>query len=764
MAPSNADEGELSRRKHQSSPRFSTDAAVAVRVILSPSRACKDYLDRNLVLTMDRSDVQIGRMSHRNPGLHASSTNAWFDSPVMSRQHAMLHFDSDETVRFLFLSIPLSSPADMCRQKLYIQDTGSLHGTFQNGIRLSPTTLHQLNPYDELCFGTTVDRNTDIYPPCTMVVTFEFVCTDREQANPVVYRISDDSDVEEIACLTRPQTKPVVYRVPDYSDVEEISDDDEEEEDDDDDEEEDSSIRGSIIALRRNGKVKPVHKIPDELLSALSMTEHRLAEAPASDDEDELPLSAMPPKDHTGEKERCESEWQPSSPTVYSADDEKRDAAHHVKLYPAECEEDDTTSSEWEDCSSSGRAPVASPRFPSALPASWETEGLPSSTNSSRSVFGTHQGTERPNERDSMSPVLQGAAVLPSISASPPPNGKEVKKSRDFDERESSKMKGSANFCDPANTLVSGECRGVIASRVPKPVPAMAIFSPPPPPRPASLSRGRSAESAAQALGEKTGKMAYFAARLGNRRFLESAAKDLSVAGLAAGEGHCEVESVTDKDEGGSGGDGSGHCSLFGLSIGSAHPLEGPPTTSLLASGEKFLSSPLLEPEAPVRPPRESPDLNETSAYQFLLSKANAAISKHEAAKDEAAAQQKAVTKEHDVAVVKQAEAAAKHGSAVNKEAHDQGTTSLVIVDGEQAANTQKGSWRKRKAGEMSADLGDGEAATLAPTPSASTTTGTGKDECRTVKRLRLAAEVLGYAALGGVAVVSALIATAPSL
>ncbi|RDA87142.1 hypothetical protein CP532_4267, partial [Ophiocordyceps camponoti-leonardi (nom. inval.)] len=750
-------------------------SADKVRIHLSASRACEDYIDRHLVLTMDCPDVQIGRMSHRNPGLHASSTNAWFDSPVMSRQHAMLHFDARET-------------------KLYIQDTGSLHGTFQNGIRLAPSALSQLKPYDELCFGTTVDRNADTYPPCTTVVTFEFVCTDRGQANAVVYRISDDSDVEETGCCSRNQTKSVVYRVPDDTDVEEISDDDdeEEEEEEEDEEDEDCSIRGSIIALARNNKVKPVQKTQKEPLSAMDVAEPRAAEkALDADHIEDLIVSGMPRKDHASGKERRGSDWQPSSPTVYSVSDEQRDAGHHIKLSPAERAEDDSTGSEWEDCSSPGRSLVASPPLPSALPASWETEGSSSSADSSRSVFCPYRGTNRPDRRDSMSPGLQGAAVLPSISTSPPPNDAEMGESRDnISERELSNVKGSANFCDPVNTMVCGDRRDMTdtlsssnASRVPIPhslrLPPMATTPPiPPPPPPPPLSHGRSAESAAEALGEKSGKKAFFAARLENKRLLESASKGLSVAGPA---GHDEVESVADKDEGVAVGDGSGPYSLFGLSVESAHPLEDAPKTSLLASGERFLSSPLLEREAPVRPPQDCADLNETSAYQFLLSKAT--IRMRETAEDEAVKEQEKATKQDaatsqqdstttkdDAAVEKHVEVVTEHGSAVDKKAHDQGASPSIqelLECAEEIAKTVNERSRKRKAGEMSADSGDGEAAPAPGTASASGTRPVGetdKNEYRTVKRLRLAAEVLGYAALGGVAVVSALIATAPSL
>ncbi|RDA92522.1 hypothetical protein CP533_4168 [Ophiocordyceps camponoti-saundersi (nom. inval.)] len=692
-----------------------------VRIHLSASRVCKGYLDRHLVLTLECPDIQVGRMSRRNPDLRALSTNAWFDSPVMSRQHAMLHFDADQT-------------------KLFIQDTGSLHGTFQNGIRLTPSSLSQLRPYDELCFGTTVDRNTDTYPPCAMVVNFEFACTDRPQTNPVIYRVPDDSDVEEIGSSRGSrQTKPVVYRVPDDTDVEEISDD---EEDDD------FSMCSSIIALRLN-QLKPRNELemPNKPLPPTEMgtTDDCHAEkAPFVDEEVPEPPCLdcdMQRQCRDHRRERCDGDWQPSSPpTIQSVNDDQRDVGRHVELHSTErVEHVINDSDEWEDCSSSGRSRVPSPPLPSALPASWETEGLSNSTDSSCSGFCLNQ-------------------VLPSISTSlPPPKGAEMERPRDADEREQSRVKETPNFCNPASTVVLGDRRDMTdtlpsleGSRVLIPhsmrLPPLATTSIPPP-------HSLNAQTAAEALGEKTGKMEYFTARLQNRLTLAMAGKDLPEIGRPVVEARDEgglMESMADKDEGGSLGVGSGPSSLFGLSVDSVVPLEDAPNNSLLASGEKFLSSPIIEHEAPVRAP-EADELNETSAYQFVLSKTNAAIGTHEGAKNETAT--------------------AKHVDATTKDeatVSDQGTNLVIrdlVEEGEKVVESKKGS-RKRKAEEMSADLAHGGEA-IARTTSASGTMATtemDKDDLRAVKRLRLAAEVLGYAALGGVAVMSALIATAPTL
>ena len=44
--------------------------------------------------------MDIGRTSKRNASLEASKNNAWFDSAVMSRDHAQLRLDADKQVSF----------------------------------------------------------------------------------------------------------------------------------------------------------------------------------------------------------------------------------------------------------------------------------------------------------------------------------------------------------------------------------------------------------------------------------------------------------------------------------------------------------------------------------------------------------------------------------------------------------------------------------------------------------------------------------------
>lgn len=60
----------------------------------------KDLPERTIVLTRNHDTLQIGRASKvATKGFVAAADNAWFDSPVMSRNHAEIFADFDDKVR-----------------------------------------------------------------------------------------------------------------------------------------------------------------------------------------------------------------------------------------------------------------------------------------------------------------------------------------------------------------------------------------------------------------------------------------------------------------------------------------------------------------------------------------------------------------------------------------------------------------------------------------------------------------------------------------
>ncbi|KAF7552623.1 hypothetical protein G7046_g7357 [Stylonectria norvegica] len=136
------------------------------------------FPDRRFLLTKESPTMKIGRTSKRNSTLEAAKGNAWFDSAVMSRDHAQLRLDVDN-------------------QKVYIKDIGSLHGTFQNEQRLAKNIPALLATGDLIRFGISIDRGSDRYPPCVMEARMRFG-PDSPENRPKVFRVPDDTDVEDL--------------------------------------------------------------------------------------------------------------------------------------------------------------------------------------------------------------------------------------------------------------------------------------------------------------------------------------------------------------------------------------------------------------------------------------------------------------------------------------------------------------------------------------------------------------------------------------
>lgn len=115
----------------------------AFHIVLRDPRRYDTYATREFDLPLSAT-FPIGRASSNasKKELMAAPHNAYIDSPVISRQHAVLSANSDS-----------GAP------EVYISDQGSMHGTMLNGQRLPPHTLTKLSYGDELQFGTDVNRN-----------------------------------------------------------------------------------------------------------------------------------------------------------------------------------------------------------------------------------------------------------------------------------------------------------------------------------------------------------------------------------------------------------------------------------------------------------------------------------------------------------------------------------------------------------------------------------------------------------------------------
>lgn len=113
--------------------------------------------ERTLTLHPHLRTIQIGRASKSpSKGLHAAADNAWFDSPVMSRNHAEISLNVESNV-------------------ITIRDIGSMHGTFVNDLQLRRLEPSGLSNGDLVVFGAEVKRNLDIFPACAFRVNYELL-------------------------------------------------------------------------------------------------------------------------------------------------------------------------------------------------------------------------------------------------------------------------------------------------------------------------------------------------------------------------------------------------------------------------------------------------------------------------------------------------------------------------------------------------------------------------------------------------------------
>lgn len=187
-------------------------------IFLTPRNDENDFT-RSIILTPSDDPVIIGRASKTaSKGLVPMSGNAWFNSPIMSREHGKLFLTPEG--------------------EIHVQDSASTHGTWIGQRRLASHESAKISDGDMVTFGTTVTSGPMTYHARSfdvrILLTSEQISpsSTRSKAsgsstfsvpNDDVESLSDDSDPGSCQIL---DSHPRTFSVPSSDDEMEDSEED----------------------------------------------------------------------------------------------------------------------------------------------------------------------------------------------------------------------------------------------------------------------------------------------------------------------------------------------------------------------------------------------------------------------------------------------------------------------------------------------------------------------------------------------------------
>jgi hypothetical protein len=650
-------------------PEYQDEVLITLKSVNPPPDF--PFKERRIFLTRQNPTMRIGRTSRKKSCLEATKCNAWFDSPVMSREHAALNFDAKN-------------------QKVYIEDTGSLHGTYKNGVLLEKEAKAEISSGDNLMFGIPIMRGIESYPPTTLETILKYGSID-------------------------PASRGNCFRVPDESDVEEAMSSD------------DDQVSNSCKMLYSKN-VRPAPFLgPSSSRSPIDLTCED--QAPLSDARDDtLPVPAS------------------TEPSLFVVDESEHDSCIEDEMEDENEIQDDSSvhDSDNQDESMEDEWFEEHDEFE-------EEEGETDMADSTILNDGAEEASAEPNLVGNNS-TSEAQNADSNISEQPK-----------MDTHVGSQMtncSGSINKVDPTKTWsANNNLWNVDLPPMELPpiresvqLPAITDWTTP------QLFTGQTTKNAAQAMGLKTGKEAFFAAREINKINAKVTltptrpeySHDLQ-SNLPAPRNVPDIVSQKAQEKVQERGQEKAQ-EKFQAPVDQLVP------SDLEISSSLFMAPPNINTpdQGPFQSSRAGtePVLDETSAFSFEMSKKALGIA--EPIGD-------------TVVKATSAEKSSKEGSSVSAD---------VAQTSPEANGVQEPRKAKRKADDISKltqkeqrwESNGGMAPPPVPSHPHKGASGRTLQEKETTvapppaKRLRKMAEVVGYAALGGVAVMSALIATAPTL
>ncbi|KAF2997330.1 hypothetical protein E8E13_002913 [Curvularia kusanoi] len=177
-------------------------ASSTFRVLLKQEHGLDVHATREFRLALD-TKCTIGRASKNSSKGHLmpEKHNMYIDSPVISREHAIL-------------SVKASAGAP----QVFVTDTKSMHGTYVNDTELAPFVPWQLSNGDKLRFGVNVSRNENYYE--AYIYTFSAELSDPEPFSRGFTVPEAESEEEELDVVQSGQGSQLHPLVLDDSDDE----------------------------------------------------------------------------------------------------------------------------------------------------------------------------------------------------------------------------------------------------------------------------------------------------------------------------------------------------------------------------------------------------------------------------------------------------------------------------------------------------------------------------------------------------------------
>ncbi|KAI1658078.1 hypothetical protein F4813DRAFT_388860 [Daldinia decipiens] len=618
------------------------DEVIIVTLVCRPHGShVSAFPKRQFVLSSQNPSIRIGRASKvPTKGFVASIDNAWFDSPVMSRNHAELVLDLD--------SIPKS---------VIIKDIGSLHGTFHvphDGVgkemRLEQQRPVRLSNGDSLRFGTDIFRAKETFPPYSV----EF------------YMIGQEHESRSQDIPTTNQSPNRTFTIP-YDDLDDEDDDDDsvietcmppsrktnvqrgisiDLTQDEDDSDEDHNVVSSATALNHfNSDIIDLTSEPDE------HSDHEIHARSPSHSSASVTVEAPAIPALVAAFAACNSESlagmdQSEKPMVFDVEPDA--SSDHDSSFP---QDEEMTSEDIHLTDSEDGSILIRGDDMSSMDGDSDGDDSPASVfnddvvrsdswgsdNESILPYSESDDDSSSSDDEMMDPLSNSSSPAPSSSPfsspNPPlPNG--LPNTDAFAESSNTDDLFVAPFLFTTSTQQGAS---VVQPREPSPSDAAMFKSHPVLDRTASISR-------AQVLGEKSGKHAFFAARESNRmnhldwnspppvsaiRETLGADADQHVTGVESDHASHPALPVVrvDNDQKGSTGGAADVNNVPELApsgpttILSEEPIPDSTWQPWSVSGERFLNHPRIEelPSNSERP--QSPELDMTSAYTFQLSK-----------------------------------------------------------------------------------------------------------------------------------------------